>query len=216
MAYLKDISAILGLSVSTVSKALKGYPDVSEQTRQKVLRIAEEIEYGSVRKGQNESKEDRKAPGAICVVIAPDIRNFNDYSCCREILGVMAAETLKYDRDFVAITAGKLEKGANWADKAVLYNPAGICLLTGNKRLYGEDFEGLRKCRIPLVSVELEIAGGQDEYECRIRLVSMEPETAGSQGEVRRASGDLDETGRTAVRKLICLAEQLGITAGTD
>ena len=38
MAYQKDISAVLGLSVSTVSKALKGYPDISEETKRKVLK----------------------------------------------------------------------------------------------------------------------------------------------------------------------------------
>ena len=40
MAYQKDISAILGVSVATVSKALKGYSDVSEKTRRKVLQTA--------------------------------------------------------------------------------------------------------------------------------------------------------------------------------
>ena len=32
---IKDIAAELGLSVSTVSKALNDYPDVSPETRQK-------------------------------------------------------------------------------------------------------------------------------------------------------------------------------------
>ena len=45
MAYLKDISAVLGVSVSTVSKALKGYSDISEDTRKKVIRAAEELDY---------------------------------------------------------------------------------------------------------------------------------------------------------------------------
>ena len=44
MTNLKDISAILGLSVSTVCKAINGYPDVSEETRNKVLRVIEEID----------------------------------------------------------------------------------------------------------------------------------------------------------------------------
>ena len=45
MAYLKDISAVLGLSVSTVSRALKGYPDISEETRKKVMKTAEDLDY---------------------------------------------------------------------------------------------------------------------------------------------------------------------------
>ena len=45
MVYLRDIAAILGVSVSTVGKALKGYPDISEETRRRVIRTAEDIGY---------------------------------------------------------------------------------------------------------------------------------------------------------------------------
>lgn len=40
-----DISHHLNLSISTVSKALNGYPDVSEQTRQLVMKTARELGY---------------------------------------------------------------------------------------------------------------------------------------------------------------------------
>lgn len=42
---LKDIAAHLGLSITTVSRALAGYPDVAEKTRQRVLQAAEEMGY---------------------------------------------------------------------------------------------------------------------------------------------------------------------------
>lgn len=42
---IKDISKKLGVSVSTVSKALNGYPDVSEDTRQRILEMARELDY---------------------------------------------------------------------------------------------------------------------------------------------------------------------------
>ncbi|GLB48509.1 LacI family DNA-binding transcriptional regulator [Neptunitalea lumnitzerae] len=42
---LKSIAEKLNISVTTVSKALKGYSDVSPVTRQKVLDIAEELNY---------------------------------------------------------------------------------------------------------------------------------------------------------------------------
>jgi len=42
---LKDISKNLNLSVSTVSRALKGHPDISEETREKVMRLAALMEY---------------------------------------------------------------------------------------------------------------------------------------------------------------------------
>jgi LacI family transcriptional regulator len=42
---LKDLAARLGLSVTTVSRALAGYGDVAEATRQRVLQAAEEMGY---------------------------------------------------------------------------------------------------------------------------------------------------------------------------
>ena len=45
MTTIKDIAKTAGVSVTTVSRALNGYSDVSEKTRQKILRIAEELNY---------------------------------------------------------------------------------------------------------------------------------------------------------------------------
>jgi LacI family transcriptional regulator len=42
---LKDIAAHLGLSITTVSRALAGYGDVAETTRQRVLQAAQEMGY---------------------------------------------------------------------------------------------------------------------------------------------------------------------------
>ena len=45
MATIKDLSLLCGVSVSTVSKALNGYQDISEETRALVLQRASEIGY---------------------------------------------------------------------------------------------------------------------------------------------------------------------------
>lgn len=45
MATIKDLSVKCGVSVSTVSKALNGYRDISEETRALVLRHASEMGY---------------------------------------------------------------------------------------------------------------------------------------------------------------------------
>lgn len=42
---LKDIANKSGFSVTTVSRALAGYDDVSQQTREQILKIAEELGY---------------------------------------------------------------------------------------------------------------------------------------------------------------------------
>ena len=42
---IKELSAQCGLSISTVSKALNDYPDVSEETRKQVRAVADEMGY---------------------------------------------------------------------------------------------------------------------------------------------------------------------------
>lgn len=45
MTTIKDIAKAAGVSVTTVSRALNGYADVSEKTRRKVEKIAAELDY---------------------------------------------------------------------------------------------------------------------------------------------------------------------------
>jgi LacI family transcriptional regulator len=42
---MKDIAQDLGLSTVTISKALRGHPDISEKTRKRVLKRTEELNY---------------------------------------------------------------------------------------------------------------------------------------------------------------------------
>jgi LacI family transcriptional regulator len=45
MATIKDIAKAAGVSVTTVSRALNGYSDVNEKTREKIKQIAQELQY---------------------------------------------------------------------------------------------------------------------------------------------------------------------------
>ena len=42
---IKDIAKRAGVSVTTVSRALNGYKDIRPETRERILRIAEEMNY---------------------------------------------------------------------------------------------------------------------------------------------------------------------------
>lgn len=44
-ATIKDIARQLGISASTVSRALKDHPDISEETKESVRRVARELDY---------------------------------------------------------------------------------------------------------------------------------------------------------------------------
>ena len=42
---LKDIAKIAGVSIKTVSRAINDYPDISDATKEKILKIADELSY---------------------------------------------------------------------------------------------------------------------------------------------------------------------------
>ena len=45
MVSMKDIAKRCGVSTATVSKALNGQPDIGEETRERILRLADEMGY---------------------------------------------------------------------------------------------------------------------------------------------------------------------------
>lgn len=71
MASLKDISQKAGVAVSTVSKALNGRADISDETREKVCNIAKELNYKPNVVAQTLAGKASKLVG----IIAPEIQS---------------------------------------------------------------------------------------------------------------------------------------------
>ena len=175
MVYLRDIAAILGVSVSTVGKALKGYPDISEETRRRVIRTAEDIGYRadgdrdrrvhdwSCQKPGPERRTEQETEwrtGAIGV-LAPDMGKLLESDCCKEILCAMAAEAVVHGRDLVILGADiktVAEEGLR-SEKGL----TGICLLMEGEQRVNNSFANRIECGIPIVSIEADAAESPDE-----------------------------------------------------
>lgn len=66
---LKDIAEQLNISVTTVSKALKGYPDISKKTKAKVKELAKTLNYRPNTFAVNLRTKESKTIGLIIPVI---------------------------------------------------------------------------------------------------------------------------------------------------
>lgn len=62
---LKEIAETLGISITTVSKALKNYTDVSEKTKKAVIALAEELNYSPNSFAVNLRTKESKTIGLI-------------------------------------------------------------------------------------------------------------------------------------------------------
>jgi LacI family transcriptional regulator len=69
---LKKLSEVLGISISTVSRALKDHPDISEKTKTKVKELATALEY----EPNNHAVLLRTRQSNILGILVPSIDNF--------------------------------------------------------------------------------------------------------------------------------------------
>ena len=185
MPYLKDISAILGLSVSTVSKAIMGYPDISDETRRMVLRTAAEINYKPKKRAHDWSDQDKReqeylnrdradiegaaqegdagrAAGAIGF-LAPGIGKLLESAFYKEMLCAMAAETARFNYDLVIIGTKMPDISADGSRMAATDKLKGFCLLAGNAQQTGREYADLSGSGIPLVIIDQDAADSPDE-----------------------------------------------------
>lgn len=69
---LKKISELLGLSISTVSRALKSHPDISEKTKQRVTELANTLDY----EPNANAIQLRTSKSNLFALVVPSISNF--------------------------------------------------------------------------------------------------------------------------------------------
>lgn len=69
---LKEISTVLGLSISTVSRALKNHPDISEKTKLRVTELAHILDY----EPNANAIQLRTSKSNIFGLVVPSISNF--------------------------------------------------------------------------------------------------------------------------------------------
>ena len=69
---IKDLANRLGVSVSTVSKALNGYTDINPRTKERVMQLAKELHYFPNQQAVNFRKKSSKLIG----LVLPQINHF--------------------------------------------------------------------------------------------------------------------------------------------
>lgn len=98
---LKELSQLLGLSQTTISRALNGYPEVNEETRQRVVEAARRTGYRPNRAAQRLATG---RAGSIGLVMPISSSHQSDVHFGEFQLG-LSEEALKHDFHFVIMPA---------------------------------------------------------------------------------------------------------------
>jgi LacI family transcriptional regulator len=98
---IRDVAKYLNLSITTVSRALDGYPDVSETTRQRVIQATRELGYLPNRAAR---QLRRNCTETIGYILPADASRFYDPFIAEFIAG-MGDETSRQHFDLLVSTA---------------------------------------------------------------------------------------------------------------
>src|SRR5215813_13395438 len=101
MSTIFDIAKEAGVSITTVSRALNGYSDVNEKTRQRVLEVAEELNYYP-----NATARSLRGKRTNTIVFAPQFReHVESQPFFKEFIGTLALTCFKHDLSLLVSVA---------------------------------------------------------------------------------------------------------------
>ena len=148
-ATIRDLAKRVGLSMSAVSKALNGYPDVSETTRQLVQKAAQELNYTpNVHARALKSKRSYN----LGVLFSDDSQSGLTHPFFSIVLEAFKkeAENNGYDITFIGHRLG--QTGITYLDHCRSRELDGVCV--ANTDFEADEIQMLVDSDLPLVSID--------------------------------------------------------------
>lgn len=161
MASIRDIAKKAGVSVSTVSRALNGYEDVSAKTREKVTEVAKSLNYypSSVARSLV-TKRSRM----IGLFFGDNVNSGFDDPFFREVLSAIREVVGDAGYDLLVFTNKNKER----ATYTTLCRERGvdgvILILTGGEKQANEHLAELQNSEIPCVAIDVPLEGKRCTY----------------------------------------------------
>lgn len=130
---IKDIARLSGFGVSTVSRALNGHPDISEETREKINRIVAEYNFVPNRNARQLKQTDSRI---VLILVKGRLSLF-----FLPILEQMQQQLSREKRSVVVQYVPNEENEVQYAQRlATELKPGGILFLSGNYPHFQKSF----------------------------------------------------------------------------
>lgn len=141
---LKEIAEKLGISITTVSKALKNYPDVSKKTRKAVIDLAQELHYTPNSFAVNLRTKESKTIG----LIIPEVM----HHFFSNIINSIIEEAEKNGYLVIILQSNEsIELEIKQVELLINKRVDGILISLSNESNYNEHLQNIINRKIPLV-----------------------------------------------------------------
>ena len=144
---IKYLANVLGVSVATVSKALNGYPDVKRSTRDKVIKLAKELQYFPNQQAVNFRKKSTKFIG----LVLPQINHFYFSKIVESIIELASEDNISV---IVKPTFENLEKEKMALLDLVKLNVDGILISLSDETRFPDHLIEISNLGIPVVEFD--------------------------------------------------------------
>lgn len=162
MAYnIKDIAKIAGVSVSTVSKIINNYSEISEDTKTKVQQIIKETGYTP----SNSAKTlATKSSNLIGVIFAGMLNVDFTHPFFIEVLNSFKKQMGLLGYDLIFFSNEKFQSGDtnDYLARCLHFNVDGCLLITGQE--LETSISELDNSAIPCIGVDLKLSGDNSGY----------------------------------------------------
>jgi len=154
MATLKDISKATGFSITTVSRALNNYDDVSEETKQKINSTAQKLKYSPNVVAQNLVMKTSKTIGLMVSSLKRENKNNLVFETLCGVYDTL--EALDYEFILLSTSSAK-QKNQTFEQICSQRQLAGV-IIQGLK-ISDPYLEEARNSSIPCVLIDIPVSG---------------------------------------------------------
>ena len=144
---MKDIARELGISVATVSRALKDSPRISEQRRREIQQYAREHNFYPNAIGEA-LRHSRVMPQRVIGVIVPE---FTHYYFSSILTGIEEAAAVRGYRIMVALSGEQYEREARICENFLRYKVCGVIVSQAKDTTNYDHYQKLIDAGIPIV-----------------------------------------------------------------
>ena len=144
---MKDIARELGISVATVSRALKDSPRISEQRRREIQQYAREHNFYPNAIGEA-LRHSRVMPQRVIGVIVPE---FTHYYFSSILTGIEEAAAVRGYRIMVALSGEQYEREARICENFLRYKVCGVIVSQAKDTTNYDHYQKLIDVGIPIV-----------------------------------------------------------------